>query len=122
MSDKNLKILFAGELGHGQTSLMRMRALKRLGREVLGYDTVRPWKRAAWLSRQFQKRFQFGPIIDQINAELVELERDFKPDLVWAEKQEFVKAETLGELRKTGALIVHFTPDPYFPSIGNERS
>ena len=31
-----MKILFLGEIGAGQTSLMRMRALQRLGHDVVG--------------------------------------------------------------------------------------
>jgi spore maturation protein CgeB len=33
---------------------------------------------------------------------------------VWAEKQEFLRSDTLNELRKLDARLVHFTPDPYF--------
>ena len=37
------RILYLGEIGDGQTSLMRMRALQRLGHKVLGYNTNLPW-------------------------------------------------------------------------------
>src|SRR5438132_14428598 len=63
-----MKILFLGEIGPGQTSLMRMRALERLGYTVRGVNTVAPWKRATWLKRQTQRRLQRGSIIDAINA------------------------------------------------------
>lgn len=36
------------------------------------------------------------------------------PNLIWAEKQEFLRAEALNALHKLGAKLVHFTPDPYF--------
>ena len=36
------------------------------------------------------------------------------PAIVWADKQEYLHAETLRELRRLGAKAVHFTPDPYF--------
>jgi spore maturation protein CgeB len=109
-----MKILFLGEIGPGQTSLMRMRALGRLGHTVQGVHTVDPWTRAPWVKRQVQRRLQRGSVVDDINRLILEDARKFRPDLVWAEKQEFLRAETIEELRKLGARTVHFTPDPYF--------
>lgn len=109
-----MRILFLGQVDPGQTSLMRLRAFARLGHEVRGVHTVEPWLRATWLRRQCQKRLGFGSIIDEINARVVAAAREFKPDLVWAEKQEYLRGETLEVLRRTGARLVHFTPDPYF--------
>jgi spore maturation protein CgeB len=109
-----MKILFLGEIGPGQTSLMRMRAFARLGHEVRGVHTIEPWKRVGWLARQVGKRLQTGPVVDQINREVLDAARDFQPDLIWAEKQEYLRTDTLEALRKLGARLVHFTPDPYF--------
>jgi spore maturation protein CgeB len=109
-----LKILFIGQIGAGQTSLMRMRALERLGHMVNGVHTVEPWTRASWLKRQVQRRLQRGSVVDEINRSVLDRAREFRPNLVWAEKQEFLRAETIGELRKLGVRCVHFTPDPYF--------
>ena len=109
-----MKILFLGEIGSGQTSLMRMRALERLGHELRGVHTIQPWLRASWLRRQIQRRLRRGSIIDEINRLVVETARDFQPDMVWAEKQEYVRRDTLEALRAMGARLVHFTPDPYF--------
>jgi len=93
---------------------MRMRALERLGHNVRGVHTVQPWTHASWLKRQVQKRLQRGSTVDQINDSVRRRGREFRPDLVWAEKQEFLRVETIEELRKLGARTVHFTPDPYF--------
>src|SRR5690242_9508393 len=109
-----MKILFLGEVGVGQTSLMRMRALQRLGHEVVGVHTIEPWRRSSWLRRQAQRRLQVGSIIDEINRSVTAASRSWKPDLVWAEKQEYLHPETLETMRSLGARIVHFTPDPYF--------
>src|SRR5262249_46857335 len=49
-----------------------------------------------------------------INRSVEIAARDFRPDLVWAEKQEFLTLSTLTTLRKLGARLIHFTPDPYF--------
>lgn len=93
---------------------MRMRALERLGHNVRGVHTVQPWTHASWLKRQVQKRLQRGSTVDQINDSVRRRAHEFRPDLVWAEKQEFLRVETIEELRKLGARTVHFTPDPYF--------
>lgn len=109
-----MKILFLGQIGIGQTSLMRMRALERLGHEVRGVHTTQPWRDASWIGRQLQKRLQRGPIIDEINASALRAAEEFRPQLIWAEKQEFLRTETICRMRELGARLVHFTPDPYF--------
>lgn len=108
------KILFLGEIGQGQTSLMRMRAFARLGHDVRGVHTIEPWQRASWLQRRLQRRLQRGPVVEEINRAVLDAARDFKPDIVWGEKQEYLHAETVRALRKGGARLIHFTPDPYF--------
>ena len=108
------KILFLGEIGPGQTSLMRMRAFMRMGHEVRGVHTIEPWKRVSWLKRRVQRRLQRGSVVDEINRAVMDVARTFKPDLVWGEKQEYLRADTIRALRARGARLVHFTPDPYF--------
>jgi spore maturation protein CgeB len=107
-------ILFLGQISRGQTSLMRMRALERLGHTVRGVNTFEPWSRTTWFKRQMQGRMQHGSIIGEINRSVLSAAHEFRPDLVWAEKQEFIRVETLESLHKLGARLVHFTPDPYF--------
>jgi spore maturation protein CgeB len=109
-----MKILFLGQIGLGQTSLMRMRAFERLGHTVRGVNTVEPWTQASWLQRQTQRRMQSGSAVDAINRSVLESAREFRPNLVWAEKQEFLRAETIDEMRRLDTRCVHFTPDPYF--------
>jgi hypothetical protein len=109
-----MKILFLGPIGEGQTSRMRLRALRRLGHEVVGVETVAPWLRASWLARQTQRRLGRGAVIDAINRAVLETAASLRPDLVWGEKQEYLRPETLETLGAAGARRVHFTPDPYF--------
>ena len=109
-----MKILFLGAIGEGQTSLMRLRALRRLGHAVVGVDTRAPWLDGTWLSRQVERRFSRGATIDRINQSVLEAAAAFAPTLVWAEKQEHLRPDTLETLRRGGARLVHFTPDPYF--------
>ena len=50
----------------------------------------------------------------KINRSVLATADELRPDIVWAEKQEFLRVETLVALRKFGARLIHFTPDPYF--------
>jgi spore maturation protein CgeB len=109
-----MKILYLGEIDPGQTALMRMRALERLGHDVRGVHTGEPWKRASWIKRQVQRRSHRGSMVEEINSSILSAARQFKPAVVWADKQEFLRVETIEEIRKLGARSVHFTPDPYF--------
>ena len=109
-----MKILFLGHLNEGQTSRMRMEELRRLGHEVAVLSSQALWSNASWLSRQLQQRIARGPVVSQLNERLVTLARTYKPDLLWADKQEHIYPETLETLRRLGILLLHFTPDPYF--------
>ena len=93
---------------------MRMRALQRLGHQVLAVNTVEPWRQASWLQRQTQRRLQRGSVIHEINHWVLAAAREFKPHIVWADKQEYLSVETLHDLRTLGPRLLHFTPDPYF--------
>ena len=90
-----MKILFLGPIGEGQTSRMRMRALQRLGHDVVGVETVAPWLRASWLTRQIQRRRGRGGVIDEINRAVLDAAAAFKPDIVWGEKQEYLRLVTI---------------------------
>ncbi|MCX6854909.1 MAG: glycosyltransferase [Verrucomicrobia bacterium] len=109
-----MKILYLGDISPGQTSGMRLRALERLGYEARGVNTVAPWRQAGWLQRQVQRRLSRGSVVDEINEAVLAAAREFRPDIVWADKQEFLRAETLEAIKKLGARCLHFTPDPYF--------
>ena len=108
------KILFLGEIGPGQTSLMRLRALERLGHELCGVHTIEPWRQVSWLQRQVQRRLGRGSVVQEINRQVLAAAREFRPQMVWAEKQEYLSVGTIEALRALGARLVHFTPDPYF--------
>lgn len=109
-----MRILYLGDIGPGQTCRMRMRALGRLGHDVRGVDTVQPWKTARWWTRQVQRRRQRGSIVDSINRQVLAAGDAFRPQLVWADKQEYLRPDTLSALKGFGAKLLHFTPDPYF--------
>ena len=109
-----MKILYLGQISPGQTALMRMRALERLGHDVRGVCTMEAWKHASWVKRHVQRRTHRGSIVEEINSTVLSAARQFRPAIVWADKQEFLRVETVVALHDLGARLVHFTPDPYF--------
>ena len=109
-----MKILFVGQLGLGQTSRMRMEALRLLGHEVVPLDTQALWRETGWLESKLEHALELGPTIARLNGALRTLARHHRPHLVWAEKQDYVDPQTIVELKTGGARVLHFTPDPYF--------
>jgi spore maturation protein CgeB len=93
---------------------MRMRVLERLGHEVRAVDTFDKWNHVNPVVRRIQQWRCAGSIVDFLNGEVLKGVNGFTPDLVWAEKQEYLEPETYLTLKKTGAKLLHFTPDPYF--------
>lgn len=109
-----MKILFIGGLVAGQTSRMRMLELQGLGHDVRPVDAFDRWNHMNPLSRRFQQWRNAGPIVDALNREVIEAATGFNPHLVWAEKEEYIRAETLMSLKKRGTRLLHYTTDPYF--------
>lgn len=109
-----MKILFLGWLAEGQTSRMRMEVMGKLGHTITPLDYQAIWNRYSWASRRLQQKFARGPAIARLNRRVVELARRNKPDLLWAEKQEYLRPDTLETLRHLGVRLLHYTPDPYF--------
>ncbi|TLS78400.1 hypothetical protein FE236_01220 [Mariprofundus erugo] len=109
-----MKILFVGSLTEGQTSHMRMEILKELGHDVLPLSTQIYWDTAHMVSRRLQQSVGYGPIIEKINDDLIDAVIRVRPDVVWAEKQEYFRPEVLRDISSRGVKLIHYTPDPYF--------
>ena len=108
------RVLFIGYLGRGQTSGMRRAAIERLGYEVEAVEAGGLWQGSGYAVRQLEQLSAKGPRIEHLNARVLGAAQRFKPQLVWAEKQEYLRAETIQRLRANGALTLHYNPDPYF--------
>ncbi len=109
-----MKILFVGQLGEGQTTRMRMQVLAELGHDIVPLDSQKGWNAASYAARRVQQKLARGPVVSKLNADLLALAKEHKPDLLWAEKQEYLCPNTLREIQSAGTRLLHFTPDPYF--------
>jgi len=108
------RVLFVGYLGRGQTSGMRCAALRRLGHDVASVDAGAIWRDAGYLTRQLAQSTLRGSRIDELNRRVIDAAAEHRPALVWAEKQEYLRQETIDQLRADGAIVLHYNPDPYF--------
>lgn len=91
-----------------------MKALQRCGVDVAGFDTRSIWNSQSWLRRHLSTRWERGPAVDAINDGLIDLARQVKPGCIWFDKQEFIRPDTMEELKRSGISTVYYTPDPYF--------
>jgi spore maturation protein CgeB len=91
-----------------------MEVLRDLGHEVVSVDAQAIIAASSYGARRLQQRMNRGPLITRLNEVVVRAARAQRPDLVWAEKQEHLRPETLEEVRRIGGRLLHYTPDPYF--------
>ena len=108
------RVLFVGYLGRGQTSGMRCAAFQRLGHDVMAIDAGSFWSDSGYLRRRLSQWTLRGQRIDDLNRSVLEKAAKHQPALVWAEKQEYLRPETIECLRSGSVTTVHYNPDPYF--------
>lgn len=108
------KLLFAGQLDHGGTTLHRIKALGRLGYETIPFnfgDYIGGHNKLAnWLYH----RLLLGPAIDRLNADLLELAESTRPAFVLVDKGIFVRPATVRRISASVAPIIHYNPDNPF--------
>lgn len=109
-----VKGLFIGQLGRGQTCEMRRDVLTRLGFDMESVDSAGIWSRLSWARRHIDQRLESSETVRKFNERVLEIARAHRPRFLWAEKQEYLWAETVQAIRQMGALTIHYNPDPYF--------
>lgn len=108
------RVLFIGYTKRGQTSGMRAASLARLGMEVRSVDAGSIWSAASYLQRVTEQQRGKGRAIDAFNATVRNAIGEWKPDVIWAEKQEHLDPQILADARARGIRSIHYNPDPYF--------
>lgn len=107
-----MRIFYVGQLYEGGTCLDRMRALQRLGHEVIGFD-VSIFQSRYRILRSAQWRWHPRLLLGELNRQLVVAAAAVNPlDCVWIDKGVWIFPETVEQLKaRHGAVTVHFTPD-----------
>jgi spore maturation protein CgeB len=93
---------------------MRCAALERLGHDVVAVEAGGLWQHSSYVTRQLEQLTAAGPRIERLNRSVIEAATRHQPQLVWAEKQEYLQPETIRQLKEQGAVTLHYNPDPYF--------
>ena len=90
-----MKILFVGQMGIGTTTQMRHDVLVKLGHDVRALNSFDGWSDMSWVTRWINKRLGLGSVINILNKNILKIAEEFKPDLFWGEKQEYIRSKTL---------------------------
>ena len=127
----SLRIVFAGWLREGQTSLQRLQAMVRLGHTVTGVDATPPSR--PWLlelpHRVSGKLFRFGLNAfgpkdrNGENATIIKLFHDAEWDVLWVDKGVTIEADTFAEVRRLQprCRIVGYSPDDMYGRHNQSR-
>jgi hypothetical protein len=115
-----LKILYVGPLDERASCLYRMWALERAGQVVIPLDTSPFFQHNPGLAWKVQfrlaTRLGMGPAVKGLNRRVLEMAREHRPDVMWADKPVFLQPATLKALRAMGILTVNYTIDnPFGP-------
>jgi len=111
MNPPTLRILFGGERWLGSDSGGCLRALRRLGHEVVDLDnmTTIPFWRS--FSLRAARRLLFPLLLQEYNRNLLGLARQFEPEIFFAFQGAFVLPATLEAMRKLGIKLYNYYPD-----------
>lgn len=111
-----MRVLSVGQLEEGGTCLERARVLRSIGWDVVEFDILKYSNKGGRVRRSLQHRLLDGPDVRSFNKDLVRfVKHDRKFDLLWIDKGRWLFADVLKEIKTlTGALTVHYTPDPAF--------
>ena len=125
----NPRILFVADLNEYAKGRARLRALQRLGAEVRaithttigGNDKGHPN-----LSFAFRLAWKLGRHLDteRVNVQLPAAARTMQPDMIWIEKGNMVRPDTLKMLRAAcpDAVIVAYSEDDMFNPLNRTRA
>lgn len=114
-----MKILIAGDWHSELHEEAVFNAFKKLGHEVSKFawhDYFRPSNPIDTFIKKFQNRFITGPIIMKLNRDLVNVAKQFVPDMIFLYRGTHITADTLRKLRKQNpqaTLVGYNNDDPF---------
>lgn len=111
-----MKVLYVGELWQGGTCLERAKVLAERGWQVIRFDTTPYLRGHSRILASAQHRLLWGPDVTRFNRDVLQAARAAGAlDVIWVDKGRWLHGATLEELKHaSGAVAVHYTPDPAF--------
>lgn len=111
-----VSVLYVGQMWQGGTCLERARVLQANGWRVAPFD-ITPYLNAGGpIVRRLEHRLLAGPNVARFNRDLLRRAAGLRSiDVVWVDKGRWLFPATLEEIKhRTGALLLHYSPDPAF--------
>ena len=99
-----------------------MLALKDLGHEIIELDYLSFFESSMGLIGKIQMHYLIGPRIERLNKQLIKLDKENNPEIVWIDKGIYIKPEVVKLLKERNRFIVqHNTDDVKFNKQGFNR-
>lgn len=115
---KRLRILAVSRLKQGTNDYAFVRAFRRAGHSV----KVAPYEQfiPTWHSKSLRllRRLLKPILVHEYETALVKEAQQLQPDLFFVFKGEFLRPETMWNVKKTGAIAINFYPDVSFRTSG----
>ncbi|MBS1816061.1 MAG: glycosyltransferase [Acidobacteria bacterium] len=108
-----MKILYVAPLSPNNSSEYRLRALRRIGADVVTLDADNYITKHPFL-RKIEFRASIGPNVSRYNRDVLRMAEECKPDVMWADKQLWMRPSTLDALRERGILTASYMIDNFF--------
>ncbi len=116
MALPKFRILYVGPLVPHENVLHRFWALERLGQVVFPLDERFFDSGSGRLMEKLRYRLQAGSVVRDFNEAIFRQAIGDQVDVVWGDKQVYLRPETLRRLRRHGIASVDFTIDnPFGP-------
>lgn len=111
-----MKVLYVGSLDPYGTCHSRFRGLQEVERDVEGLDVgpFFPWHTLGRVRTAVETHLLRGPCYRAANEALLERCRQSSPDVVWVDKGDWVRPETLEALRADGVFLVSHNTDALY--------
>lgn len=115
---ETLRILAISSLWQGANDYAFVRAFRRMGhsvRAVSEKEFLSGWQSSAM---RLARRLLQSRMIDEFNEAVLREASAFRPDMLFAFKGPFLKAQTLRQLKSMGVITIQFYPDVSFRTHG----
>src|SRR5690242_19316118 len=105
-----MKVLYVALRSPNNPSEYRLRALRRIGADVVTLDADNYITKHPFL-RKIELRASIGPNVSRYNRDVLQMADKHNPDVVWADKQLWMQPSTLDALRSRGILTASYMID-----------
>lgn len=111
-----IKILFVGSFGPWSLASVYLREFKNLGHEIVCFDMTAEYEKTSWFTKnRYINRVVFPYVARIMNKKLLEMVKNYNPELIFILKGQWLFPETLKKIKdNTQALFFILNPDDPF--------